>query len=59
MATGQSSYMDRAKLTQTAQLIAADLRTKESKGFGEFGIHRALLPEQLDELAATLERYFG
>ncbi len=31
-------------------LIAADLRTKESRGFGEFAIHRNLLPEQLDEL---------
>ena len=32
-------------------LIAADLRTKESGGFGEFRIHRNLMPEQLDELA--------
>ena len=31
-------------------LIAADLRTKESRGFGEFSIHRNLLPEQLAEL---------
>ena len=33
-------------------LIAADLRTKESQGFGEFGIHRQLTLAQLDELAA-------
>ncbi len=33
------------------ELIAADLKSKESGGFGEFGIHRALLPEQLDALA--------
>jgi hypothetical protein len=33
------------------EMIAADLQTKESRGFGEFTIHRALLPEQLDELA--------
>lgn len=32
-------------------LIAEDLQTPESRGFGEFEIHRALLPEQLDELA--------
>lgn len=30
--------------------IAADLRTKESRGFGEFGIHNRLLPMQLDAL---------
>jgi len=31
-------------------LILADLKTPESRGFGEFPIHRALLPEQLDAL---------
>ena len=31
-------------------LIAADLRTKESRGFGELGIHNRLLPMQLDAL---------
>ncbi len=31
-------------------LILADLKTPESRGFGEFAIHRALLPEQLDAL---------
>ncbi len=31
-------------------LVAADLRTKQSRGFGEFAIHRLLLPGQLDEL---------
>ncbi|NNE92309.1 MAG: hypothetical protein HKN23_11730 [Verrucomicrobiales bacterium] len=31
-------------------LIAADLRSKESRGFGEFPIHNRLLPEQLDQL---------
>lgn len=33
------------------EMIEADLATKESRGFGEFAIHKALLPEQLDELA--------
>lgn len=31
-------------------LIAADLRSRESRGFGEFKIHENLLPTQLDEL---------
>ncbi len=36
---------------QLVGLVAADLRTKESRGFGEFEIHNRLLPEQLDSLA--------
>jgi len=36
---------------QLVGLIAADLRTKESQGFGEFEIHRRLTLAQLDELA--------
>ena len=40
-------------------VIEADLRTKESRGFGEFGIHRALLPEQLDELAKRMPALYG
>lgn len=32
-------------------IIAADLRTRESAGFGEFEIHRRLTLAQLDELA--------
>ncbi len=35
------------------QLVADDLRTRESRGFGEFEIHRQMLPEQLE---ALLER---
>lgn len=31
-------------------LIAADFRTQESRSFGEFSIHRLLLPAQLTEL---------
>ncbi|MFM8878157.1 MAG: hypothetical protein ACKOKG_03320, partial [Verrucomicrobiota bacterium] len=31
-------------------LILAELKTQESRGFGEFPIHRALLPAQLDAL---------
>ncbi|MEP6670826.1 MAG: hypothetical protein ABJF10_16835 [Chthoniobacter sp.] len=40
-------------------LIEADLKSKESSGFGEFEIHRALLPEQLDELAKRLPNLYG
>ena len=36
------------------EVILADLQTRESRGFGEFEIHRALLPEQLDELAKRI-----
>ncbi len=36
---------------QLVKIIAADLQTRESRGFGEFAIHRALLPGQLDELS--------
>ncbi len=32
------------------EVVAEDLKTKESRGFGEFGIHGALLPDQLDRL---------
>jgi hypothetical protein len=43
----------RAKLPDLpglVKLIAADLATKESRGFGEFNIHRALTIAQMDEL---------
>ena len=32
------------------ELIAEDLKTTENRHFGDFPIHRALLPEQLDAL---------
>jgi len=32
------------------ELIATDLKTQESRGLGEFGIHRKLLVDQLDRL---------
>jgi hypothetical protein len=40
-------------------LVAADLATKESRGFGEFEIHRSLLPEQLDDLAGRIPALYG
>jgi len=35
-------------------VIVADLKSKESRGFGEFAIHRALLPEQLDAVVKAI-----
>ncbi|HSI12728.1 MAG TPA: hypothetical protein VK961_11830, partial [Chthoniobacter sp.] len=40
-------------------LIEADLKSKESRGFGEFNIHRALLPEQLDDLAKRIPTLYN
>ncbi|HEV7405749.1 MAG TPA: hypothetical protein VGO11_22590, partial [Chthoniobacteraceae bacterium] len=48
------SRLKRPDLPNLVDVIAADLATKESRGFGEFEIHRALLPEQLDDLAKRI-----
>src|SRR3954468_10020320 len=48
------SRLKRPDLANLVEVIAADLATKESRGFDEFQIHRALLPEQLDELARRI-----
>ncbi len=45
------SRIERPDAEGLLEVIAADLRRPESKGFGEFPIHRGLLPEQLDALA--------
>ena len=47
------SRLDRPDYDKLVDLILADFRTKESRGFGEFNIHRALLLDQMD---ALLER---
>ncbi|MEM9658925.1 MAG: hypothetical protein AAF961_11245, partial [Planctomycetota bacterium] len=47
------SRLDRPDYEGLVELVLADLRTKESRGFGEFNIHRALLRVQMD---ALLER---
>ena len=41
---------DLPDLPNLVDIILADLKTKESRGFGEFKIHRALTIAQLDEL---------
>jgi len=42
--------LTRPDLAGLVELIAEDLKSKETRGFGEFAIHRALLPAQLDQL---------
>ena len=42
--------LTRPDIAGLVELIAEDLKSKESRGFGEFAIHRALLPAQLDPL---------
>jgi len=42
-----------------AGLVAADLRTRESRGFGEFPIHRNLTREQLEELEGLVPGLAG
>ncbi len=46
--------LSRPDLPGLVQMVADELRTPESGGFGSFAIHRALLPEQLDELAKLI-----
>ncbi len=48
------SAIQRPDVEGLVALIAADLQTKESRGFGEYPIHKLLLPEQLDQLAKQL-----
>jgi autotransporter-associated beta strand protein len=48
------SKLQRPDVPNLVELIAADLRSRESRGFGEFAIHRALLPEQLDALVRAV-----
>jgi len=48
------SRLKRPDVPGLPELIATDLKTRESRGFGEFAIHRALLPEQLDALAKQI-----
>ncbi len=43
--------IQRPNVPGLVELIAEDLGTRESKGFGEFPIHHYLLPAQLDQLA--------
>ena len=48
------SKIQRPDVPNLVELIAADLKSRESRGFGEFAIHRALLPNQLDALVKAV-----
>jgi hypothetical protein len=53
------SRLKRPDLPGLVDLIEKDLESRQSRGFGEFGIHHELLPEQLDELAQRLPALYG
>ncbi len=46
--------LQRPDVANLPALIIADLKSEESPAFGEFPIHRALLPAQLDALAKAI-----
>ena len=48
------SKLQRPDVPNLTELVIADLKAAESQGFGEFGIHRALLPAQLDALVQAI-----
>lgn len=48
--------LTRPDLTNLVELIAEDLKGPENRQFGEFAIHGALLPAQLDTLATLVPR---
>ncbi len=52
------SRLTHPDLPGLVDLVAAELGVKESRGFGEYSIHKLLLPEQLDELAKRIPALF-
>ncbi len=48
------SKLQRPDVPNLPELIITDLKAPESRGFGEFTIHRALLPTQLDTLVKAI-----
>ena len=48
------SKIERPDLPGLVPLILADLKAEDSGGFGDYEIHKALLAEQLDELASRM-----
>ncbi len=46
--------IDRPDVPGLTELLIEDLKSPESKGFGEWPIHRLLLPSQLSEVARAL-----
>ena len=48
------SKLQRPDVPNLPEFIIADLKAPESRGFGEFNIHRNLLPAQLDTLVKAI-----
>jgi hypothetical protein len=48
------SKLQRPDVPNLPELVITDLKAQESQGFGEFAIHRALLPAQLDTLVRAI-----
>jgi hypothetical protein len=46
--------LERPDVEGLVEFVLADLQRPDSPGFGEFNIHHALLPEQLDALAKAM-----
>lgn len=51
--------LQRPDVPNLVQAIIADLQADKSRGFGELPLHRALLPEQLDELLQTYPNWLS
>lgn len=49
------SHIGRPDIPGLLPLIIEDLKSEESSGFGEFPIHAALLPDQLNELGKQIK----
>ncbi len=48
--------LDRPDVPGLVDLVAADLEYKDSRGFGQHGVHRLMTREQLEELGRRLPR---
>lgn len=46
--------LKRPDVPNLVELIILDLKSRESRGFGEYSLHLALLPEQLEALVAAI-----
>ncbi len=53
------SKLSRPDVQGLVELVAEDLKSPESRGFGEFAIHGALLPGQLDRLRELVPAVAG
>jgi len=49
------SRIERPDVPGLVELAIADLQSRESRGFGEYKIHRLLLPAQLQEIAGKVK----